>query len=198
RGQPRRPRPCLADARRARPGPGRRRGAGRAGRASRPGATGRAGRRPGGGRLWGRRHPRPPPRPRPAATGLRGGGRDSGEWVTQWEGAPEVRAQFERLAGVAAALLSERRYTPFLHRLLAVERGTWRKVRDLCEGMETLPRDAHQAFQACGDTFVVTHLAWPGLPPDDPGCMVLFFHEDEYWSYAAYLNTAAVRGEDPR
>jgi hypothetical protein len=64
---------------------------------------------------------------------------------------PQTRVLLEKLANVAADLLSERRYTPFLRGLLSVERGTWRLVCELCGGMQTLPADAPAAFEACGD-----------------------------------------------
>jgi hypothetical protein len=95
---------------------------------------------------------------------------------------PGTQVLLERLANVTADLLSQRRYTPFLRRLLSVERGEWRPVCELCEGMGTLSADAAAAFEACGDRFAVTHLAWPGLPEGDPGCMVLFCYPDELWT----------------
>jgi hypothetical protein len=98
----------------------------------------------------------------------------------------------EVLANIAADLLSERQYTPFLRRLLAGPSGSWRSVAPLCEGLPRLAANACEAFQSCGERFTVTHLAWPGLPPDDPGRMVLFFLDEDFWSFAAYFNTAAV------
>lgn len=104
---------------------------------------------------------------------------------------PETQVLLDQLASVAADLLSHQKYTPFLRRLLSVERGAWRPVCELCEGMQTLPADAPAAFKACGGRFAVTHLAWPGLPEGDPGRMVLFCYPDELWTMSAYLNSAA-------
>jgi hypothetical protein len=64
---------------------------------------------------------------------------------------PDAQMLLDRLASVAADLLSQRRYRPFLRRLLSAEREAWRPACELCDGMEPLPADAPAAFKACGD-----------------------------------------------
>jgi hypothetical protein len=98
----------------------------------------------------------------------------------------------ERLAGVAADLLSERRYQPALRYLFTAPAGVWQSVASCCAGLGDLPDFAPAILAEHADQFVVTHLPWPGLSRDDTGCMVLFAHSGELWSSIAFFNRATL------
>lgn len=98
----------------------------------------------------------------------------------------------ENLANVAADLLSCRRFQPILRRLFAAPAGAWQTVASCCSGAVELPEFAADLFAEHADRFVVTYLPWPGLPADDPGCMVVFVHGGELWSTIAYFNRASL------
>ncbi len=97
----------------------------------------------------------------------------------------------ERLSNVAADLLSERRFEPFIRRLFAVSPGTFQAVADCCSGLPALPGFAAEVFAEHGDSFLVTHLPWPGSPENDTYTLVLFVHTEELWSTIAVYNRAA-------
>jgi len=96
------------------------------------------------------------------------------------------------LASVAADLLSERRFQPILRRIFSVAPGVWQTVASCCSGTIEQPRTAPQVFAAHADRFYVAYLPWPSHSADDPGCMILFVH-DELWSTIAYFNRASLK-----
>src|SRR5262245_7249418 len=100
----------------------------------------------------------------------------------------ETDALREALANIAADLLTSRRFQPILRRIFAAPAGVWQTVASCCSGELELPESAADVFAGHAERFVVAHLAWPGLPEEDPGCMVVFVHDDELWSTIAYFN----------
>ncbi len=104
----------------------------------------------------------------------------------------------EKLAGVAADLLSFRQFQPVLRRIFAAPAGAWQTVASCCSGSVELPEFASEVFAWHAEQFVVTYLSWPGLPEDDAGCMVLFVHTDELWSSIAFFNRASLGDAQPR
>jgi hypothetical protein len=101
----------------------------------------------------------------------------------------------ENLANVAADLLSYRRFRPIVRRIFAAPAGVWQTVASCCSGAVELPGSAAGVFAGHADRFVVTYLPWPGLPADDPGCMVVFAHDEELWSSIAFFNRASLKDE---
>jgi hypothetical protein len=98
----------------------------------------------------------------------------------------------ERLSNVAADLLSERRFEPFIRRLFAVVPGAWQGVADCCSGLPAPPRFAAEIFAEHTDSFVVTHLQWPGSAEGDSYALVLFVHTEVLWSTIAVYNRAGL------
>jgi hypothetical protein len=98
----------------------------------------------------------------------------------------------EKLAGVAADLLSRRRFQPAVRRIFAAPAGRWQSVASCCAGSADLPEYASEIFADHADRFVVTHLAWPGATADNAGSLVLFVHDHELWSTIAYFNRASL------
>ena len=98
----------------------------------------------------------------------------------------------ENLGAVAADLLSYQRFQPVLRRIFAVPAGVWQTVASCCSGEVELPELAADIFADHADQFVVAYLPWPGLPEDDPRCMVVFVHGDELWSTVAFFNRASL------
>jgi len=96
------------------------------------------------------------------------------------------------LAAFAADLLSERRFQPIVRRIFAAPPGVWQTVASCCSGAVELPESAVAVFPAHADRFAVAYLPWPRLSEDDPGSMVLFVHEDQFWSTIAYFNRASL------
>ena len=98
----------------------------------------------------------------------------------------------EKLARVAADLLSGGQFRHALRRLFAMPAGTWQPVAACCSDSTELPKYAAEVFAEHSDRFVVTYLAWPGQSADDAGCLVLFVHDDELWSTIAFFNRASL------
>jgi hypothetical protein len=98
----------------------------------------------------------------------------------------------ESVANVAADLLSQRRFQPIVRCILEVPAGVWQTVASCCSGAEELPKFAADIFAEHADRYVVTYLPWPGLDADDPGCMIVFVHDDELWSTTVYFNRASL------
>ena len=106
----------------------------------------------------------------------------------------EVDPLHQKLTNIAADLLSSSRFNdPFLRRLFETPAGVWRTVAACCAGAEMLPGFAAEAFVDHAERFVVTYLPWPGVPLDDPYCMILFVHDDNLWSTVALFNRACLR-----
>ncbi|AWM36290.1 hypothetical protein GobsT_59220 [Gemmata obscuriglobus] len=104
-----------------------------------------------------------------------------------------VRADLqEKLASVAADLLSFRSLQPAVRRIFAVPAGTWQSVAGCCTELVDLPKFAREIFAEHAERFVVTHLPWPGTGMSDSDCLVLFVHDDELWSTIAYFNRASL------
>lgn len=99
----------------------------------------------------------------------------------------------DRLTDVAADLLSERRFEPFVRCLFAASPGVWQGVAACCSGMTVLPGSAAEVFAEHAEPFVVTYLPWPGLPDGDPYALVLFLHADNLWSTTALYNRGVLR-----
>ena len=99
----------------------------------------------------------------------------------------------ENLSNVAADLLSERRFEPFVRRLFAVQPGVWQGVASCCSGLPILPKFAVEVFSEHSETFLVSYLPWPGIPDGDPYALVFFVHADNYWSTTALYNRDALR-----
>lgn len=97
----------------------------------------------------------------------------------------------EKLASVAADLLSHRRFEAFLSQLFAVSPGTWQTVASCCCGLAELPEHAAELFADHCPDFVVTHLPWP-LPECEGWAMVLFARPGEWWSTTAAYNRALL------
>lgn len=100
----------------------------------------------------------------------------------------------ERLSNIAADLLSERRFEPFVRRIHAVAPGTWQAVSDCCCDLTGLPNSAAAVFARHAHAFVVTHLPWPGSAEGDLFSLVLFVHTEEHWSTIAAYNRAILQG----
>ena len=98
----------------------------------------------------------------------------------------------DKLAGVAADLLSVRRFQPAVRRIFAVPAGTWQPVASCCAGLVELPEFAAELFAEHAERFVVTYLPWPAQVEDEASCLVLFVHDDELWSTIAYFNRASL------
>jgi hypothetical protein len=98
----------------------------------------------------------------------------------------------ERLSSIAADLLSERRYEPFVRRLFASPPGEWQGVAACCSGLPVLPDFSGNVFAEHAESFVVTHLPWPGSPDGDRYALVVFVHLEELWSTVASYNLATL------
>ena len=84
----------------------------------------------------------------------------------------------DTLSGIAADLLSFRKFEAFVVRLFATPAGAWRPVADRCAGLPELPDRAADVFADHGPHFQVTHVPWP--PSYDPGySFVLFAYAGE-------------------
>ena len=94
----------------------------------------------------------------------------------------------ERLANVAADLLSHRQFQPAVERLFARTAGEWQTVAECFAGSAELPRYAAEVFAGHADRFHVTHLPWPGPGAADEDALILFTHDQELWSTTAYFN----------
>jgi hypothetical protein len=102
----------------------------------------------------------------------------------------------ETLSVIAADLLSEKRFEPFIRRLFADPPGVWHRVADLCTEMGDLPHGATEVFNLQAEQFQVTYLPWPEAVAGHADCLILFIHDVELWSTIAYFNRAAL-GELP-
>ena len=80
----------------------------------------------------------------------------------------------DRLSGICADLLSEKRFEPFLLRVFAVAVGIWQSVVDCCSELNALPSDAIELFSTHGKELVVAHLPWP--QPDCAEYSVVFLY----------------------
>lgn len=101
----------------------------------------------------------------------------------------------EKLSSIAADLLSEKRFEPFVRQLFKGISGSWQTVKNCCSELAELPVHAEEIFVEHVDTFVVTHLPWPGLDygePNDSYALVLFVHTMELWSTIAAYNIALL------
>jgi hypothetical protein len=93
----------------------------------------------------------------------------------------------DSLSSVCADLLSFEKFEPFVHRLFASPRGSWRTVAECCRDLLELPQHAPELFADHADALVVTHLPWPEA--DSTGyALVLFVHTSELWSTIAAYN----------
>jgi hypothetical protein len=75
---------------------------------------------------------------------------------------------------------------------VAAPAGVWQTVASCCSRAVRFPEFAADIFVGHADQFVVTYLPWPGLPEDDPGCMVVFVRGDELQSTVAFCNPARL------
>src|SRR5436190_23257036 len=107
----------------------------------------------------------------------------------------------EKLSGIAADLVSQPRFEPFVRRLFAAAPGSWQTVAGCCSGLTELPRHAPEVFAEHGEAFAVTHLPWPGASygrAEDRYALVLFVHSAELWSTVAPYNLAGLGPALPR
>jgi hypothetical protein len=100
----------------------------------------------------------------------------------------------DTLSGIAADLLSFRKFEPFVVRLFAAPAGAWRPVADYCAGLSELPDRAADVFADHGPRFQVAHVPWP--ESDVTGySFVLFACADEMWHTTAVYNRAVFPAE---
>jgi hypothetical protein len=52
-------------------------------------------------------------------------------------------------------------------------------VASCYSGAVEMPECAADVFAGHAGRFTVAYRPWPGIPADDPGCMVVFVHNDE-------------------
>jgi hypothetical protein len=98
----------------------------------------------------------------------------------------------DTLSGIAADLLSFRKFEPFVVRLFAAPAGARHPFADHCAGLPELPDRAADVFADHGPRFKVAHVPWPDS--DATGySFVLFAYTDEMWHTTAVYSRAILR-----
>jgi hypothetical protein len=69
-------------------------------------------------------------------------------------------------------------------------------VASCYSGVVELFECAADAFASHADRFTVAYHPWPSIPADDPGCMVVFVHNDELWSTIVFFNDASLENAE--
>jgi hypothetical protein len=98
----------------------------------------------------------------------------------------------QRLDLFVPDLLARRENEPFLRRLFSSEKGSWLKVRLLCEGLSEVEGHFQSIETRSASELVVVWLDHPTQPGYS---YVHFYHPDFFWTNSAIYNCKVLDSE---